>query len=97
MPGAAAGIPAGMGAAAAAPYVSERGGQALAYLATRGSAGPTDLAAVFGSSAPTWSRELKALAQSGLVTKHGQKWFATEAGGAWIRQQHTEGGEVTHG
>ena len=94
--GTLAGAPA-PGAQQAATYVSERGAQALSYLAAGGSAGPTDLAGAFGSSAPTWSRELKALAQSGLVVKHGQKWFATEAGSAWIRQQHTEGGEVTHG
>lgn len=94
--GAAPGAPA-PSAPRAGVYVSERGAQALSYLAAGGSAGPTDLAGSFGSSAPTWSRELKALAQSGLVVKHGQKWFATEAGGAWIRQQHTEGGEVTHG
>lgn len=71
--------------ATAEPYVSERGAQALAFLAERGSGGPTDLAGAFGSSAPTWSRELETLAQVGLVIKRGQKRFLTDAGQAWVQ------------
>ena len=68
-------------------YVSERGSLALGYLLEHGAAGPTDLAHAFGSSAPTWSRELDALAKQGLVMKHGQKRVLTDAGAALARQQ----------
>lgn len=80
------GWPAG-GAAAGAPYVSERGAQAMAYIAQHGSGGPTDLAGAFGSSAPTWSRELETLAHAGLVIKRGQKRFLTDAGQLWVQNQ----------
>lgn len=60
--------------------VDERGQQALAYLAEHGSAGPTDLSAAFGSSNPTWSRALGALAAQGLVIKAGQKYQLTQIG-----------------
>lgn len=79
-----AGAP-GAPSATAEPFVSERGAQALAFLAERGSGGPTDLAGAFGSSAPTWSRELETLAQVGLVIKRGQKRFLTDAGQAWVQ------------
>lgn len=70
-----------------APYVSERGALALRYLAEHGSGGPTDLAGAFGSSTPTWSRELEALARAGLVIKRGQKRFLTEMGKLWTEEQ----------
>lgn len=73
--------------AAAGPYVSERGAQAMRYLLEQGSCGPTDLAHALGSSAPTWSRELEALAQAGLVIKRGQKRFLTEMGKLWTEEQ----------
>ena len=80
------------------PFVSERGAMALEYLAMHGSCGPTDLAGAYGSSAPTWSRELDALGRAGLVVKRGQKRFPTEAGNLWIQQnRQTKGGDVTHG
>lgn len=72
-------------AAQAEPFVSERGSQAIAYLVEHGSCGPTDLAGAFGSSAPTWSRELEGLAHAGLVIKRGQKRFLTDAGQAWAQ------------
>ena len=61
-------------------YVSERGKQALGYLAQNEACGATDLARALGSSAPTWSRTLNDLAQVGLVIKHGQKYHLTELG-----------------
>lgn len=73
--------------ATAGPYVSERGAQAMRYLLEQGSCGPTDLAHALGSSAPTWSRELEALAQAGLVIKRGQKRFLTEMGKLWAEEQ----------
>lgn len=72
----------------AAPAVSERGMLALAAVAERGMAGPTDLAQTFGESVPTWSRELAKLTTMGLLRKHGQKHVMTEAGTAWMQQQH---------
>ena len=61
--------------------------QALGFLAQNGSAGPTDLAGAFGSSVPTWSRELETLTHIGLVVKHGQKRILTEMGRLWIQDQ----------
>ena len=62
------------------PYVSERGHLALGFMAQNGSCGPTDLARSFGSSNPTWSRELATLAETGLVIKRGQKYLLTKLG-----------------
>lgn len=74
--------------AGTAPAVSERGMLALSAIAERGMAGPTDLAQAFGESVPTWSRELAKLTTMGLARKHGQKHVMTEAGMAWMQQQH---------
>ncbi|MDY4041843.1 MAG: ATP-binding protein [Collinsella sp.] len=71
---------------AAGPYITDRGRQALALLAERGTCGPTDLAAAFGASNATWSRELEALTLAGLVTKVGQKRVLTDMGRLWIQQ-----------
>ena len=78
----AVGTPAGM------PYVSERGENVLALLETQGQVGPSDLARVYGSSAPTWSRELDQLTNAGLIKKYGQKRVLTELGRAWIQAKH---------
>ncbi len=72
------------GAPAGGAFVSERGEAALTYLAEHGSGGPTDLAHAYGSSAPTWSRELETLSSQGLVIKRGQKRFLTDAGRAHL-------------
>lgn len=97
-PQTAAGAPQTPQAAPQQPFVTERGALALEYLAAHGSCGPTDLAGAYGSSAPTWSRELDALGRAGLVVKRGQKRFPTEAGNLWIQQnQQMKGGDVTHG
>ncbi|MBE6469021.1 MAG: ATP-binding protein [Coriobacteriaceae bacterium] len=76
--------------APAAPHVTDRGRQALALLAERGTCGPTDLAAAFGASNATWSRELEALTLAGLVTKVGQKRVLTDMGRLWIQQNATQ-------
>lgn len=76
-----------MAPSAQQPYVSERGMLALRFMAERGACGPTDLAGAFGSSVPTWSRELDALTTSGLVIKHGQKRVLTDMGRMWIQEQ----------
>ncbi len=69
------------------PYVSERGQQALAFLARGTQCGPTDLNRAFGTSVPTWSRELDKLAEAGLVIKRGQKFHLTELGQTWTQNR----------
>lgn len=78
-------VPGGAGQPART-FVSERGTMALQYLAQHGSCGPTDLSHAYGVSTPTWSRELDALAQAGLVIKRGQKRYLTDAGRIHIAQ-----------
>lgn len=68
-------------------FISERGIAALGYLAQHQECGATDLARAFGNSAPTWSRTLNDLAQTGLIVKHGQKYHLTEIGSARVRAQ----------
>ena len=98
----APGIPAGMPGAQQAPManpgapfemaLSQRGWQILTYLMTHESVGGADLARTFGSSQPTWSRELKALEDKGLVKKQagGQRRELTASGRSFI-QQHPQG------
>lgn len=71
---------------AAEPYVSDRGALALRFLHANRSGGPTDLAREHGASPATWSRELDALASTGLAIKRGQKYVLTELGQAWTQQ-----------
>ena len=87
------GYPAMPGAApmASGPHVTERGRQAMGYLAQFGICGPTDLAQAFGSSNATWSRELESLAAAGMVIKQGQKRILTDMGRMWIDQELTGG------
>ena len=68
------------------PYLNEREGQILQYLMGNRECGPTELARAYGSSAPTWSRELIKLAEAGLVIKSGQKFHLTEMGRAHMAQ-----------
>ncbi len=68
------------------PYVSERGAQALLFIYQNGKGGPTDLTRALGRSDATWSRELDALASTGLVHKPRQKYVLTDMGKAWIEQ-----------
>lgn len=68
----------------AEPLVEERGRSALSYIQEHGQAGPTDLSAAFGSSVPTWSRELATLSSYGFLEKHGRKYLLTQNGAAWL-------------
>lgn len=68
------------------PYVSERGAAALLFIYQNGKGGPTDLTRALGRSDATWSRELDALASTGLVHKPRQKYVLTDMGRAWIEQ-----------
>lgn len=77
--------PEASGTPGAQPFVSERGRLALAFLFQQGQAGPKELAAAFGNSGPTWSRELATLGECGFVIKHGQKYHLTELGSSWIQ------------
>lgn len=65
-------------------YVSERGILALNFIAQHGQGGPTELAAAYGNSNPTWSRELATLGEQGFITKHGRKYFLTSLGSNWL-------------
>lgn len=62
------------------PELTDRSKQVLTYLSSHELVGPTDMAAQFGGSQPTWSRELKALEEQGILTKAGQKRHLTEYG-----------------
>ena len=64
--------------------VYKRQQQALSFLMSNATCGPTDLGHVFGSSPATWSRELSNLQRSGFIHKHGQKYMLTDTGRAWI-------------
>ena len=68
------------------PYVSERGTAALLFIYQNGKGGPTDLTRALGRSDATWSRELDALASTGLVHKPRQKYVLTDMGKAWVEQ-----------
>lgn len=68
------------------PYVSERGAAALLFIYQNGKGGPTDLTRALGRSDATWSRELDALASTGLVHKPRQKYVLTDMGKAWLEQ-----------
>lgn len=68
------------------PYVSERGAAALLFIYQNGKGGPTDLTRELGRSDATWSRELDALASTGLVHKPRQKYVLTDMGKAWVEQ-----------
>ena len=56
----------------------------MEYLTQHESCGPTDLTQVYGSSGPTWSRELKGLMEMGIITKSGQKYRLTTIGRSMV-------------
>lgn len=85
-------LPASAASATAQPYVSERGMLALQYLEQHDACGPTDLERAFGSSAPTWSRELETLTGAGLVIKRGQKRTLTDMGRVWLQNLQPQQG-----
>lgn len=64
--------------------LSARGEQILDYLSSHESVGGIDLVREYGGSQPTWSRELKALDESGLTRKVGQRRLLTDAGHALL-------------
>lgn len=66
--------------------LSERGRAILSYLAEHASVGPTELTRRFGHSQPTWTRELQALEEMGLIAKRKgeQKRSLTVSGQAIV-------------
>ena len=66
--------------------LSERGRAILSYLAEHASVGPTELTRRFGHSQPTWTRELQALEEMGLIAKRRgeQKRSLTASGQAIV-------------
>ena len=54
--------------------LSERKQLVIGYIEEHGSAGPTDLQEAFGKSLPTWSRELSALVDEGILKKNGRRY-----------------------
>ena len=66
--------------------LSERGRAILSYLAEHASVGPTELTRRFGHSQPTWTRELQALEEMGLIAKRKgeQKRSLTASGQAIV-------------
>ena len=66
------------------PALTPRQESAMEYLAQHESCGPTDLTQVYGSSGPTWSRELKGLMEMGIITKSGQKYRLTTIGRSMV-------------
>ena len=61
--------------------LSERGKLVVAYLVEHESVGPKELVETYGRSQATWTRELQALEQAGVVAKRGgQKRFLTQMG-----------------
>lgn len=57
-----------------------RGRAIVDYLMSHDSVGPSDLARAYGESQPTWTRELQALEEQGIIRKDGQKRRLTAMG-----------------
>ena len=66
--------------------VSDRGEAVLRYLRAHETVGPSDLARAEGGSQPTWTRELQALEDQGLIRKDGQKRRLTSMGQAYLQR-----------
>lgn len=64
--------------------MSKRGELILSYLSEHELVGPSDLRRDYGYSLSTWSRELSALVQTGLLKKAGQKYQLTRVGKSFI-------------
>ena len=88
MPAHHMGMPATGAAAAPAagvwPSLSVRSRAVLDYLRAHDAVGPSDLAREYGESQPTWTRELQALEEAGLIRKDGQKRRLTAMGQAYL-------------
>lgn len=67
--------------------LTARGQAILDYLALHDSVGPTELAREYGESQPTWTRELKALEEDGILKKDGQKRRLTRMGQAFLQSR----------
>lgn len=81
------GLPAQTAPAPAQPMsepLNSRQLQALQHLVAAGSGGASELAELYGSSAPTWSRTLSWLAKAGFAVKQGQRYVPTQAGAAYL-------------
>lgn len=76
-------VPASKSSAFDTLLISERGKTVMEFLAHEQKCGPSDLVKSFGSSLATWSRELSALSETGLIIKHGQKYQLTGFGQTW--------------
>lgn len=66
--------------------LSARGKAVVNYLAAHDSVGPSDLSRAYGESQPTWTRELQALEEQGLVRKEGQKRRLTTMGRTYVER-----------
>ena len=66
--------------------LSARGKAIVNYLAAHDTVGPSDLSRAFGESQPTWTRELQALEEQGLVRKDGQKRRLTSMGRTYVER-----------
>jgi hypothetical protein len=66
--------------------LSARGKAVVNYLAAHDTVGPSDLSRAFGESQPTWTRELQALEEQGLVRKDGQKRRLTSMGRTYVER-----------
>ena len=55
--------------------LGDRARLVIDYIREKGFAGPTELQAAYGKSLPTWSRELTALVDKGLLKKSGRKYI----------------------
>lgn len=81
-----------MAAPVAAPIapaitLSARGEKIVAYLAAHESVGPKELMQAYGASQSTWTRELQALEEAGVVSKRGgQKRYLTQFGATLIQR-----------
>ena len=78
-------VPRPMPTPMAMPQLDERAQQVLQYFSAHELAGATDLQREFGSSTPTWSRTLSALASQGIVIKDSQKYRLTTFGEGLVR------------
>ena len=72
-----------------APFsLSERDVSVLSYLKANPTVGPTELTRAFGSSQPTWTRELQKLEKAGFIRKNkgAQKYALTDLGRTYAQQ-----------
>ena len=72
-----------------APFsLSERDVSVLSYLKANPTVGPTELTRSFGSSQPTWTRELQKLEKAGFIRKNkgAQKYALTDLGRTYAQQ-----------